>query len=207
MIYNEPETRDIDMLYPKVLQYAPGCPEPTAVEHLRDAAIQLCKATRCWRDLDEFHVTGCGPDKIPAILPYATLFEIEKAWFNDHELEPKTYGSDMLFHDAGEPRYITQVSPDSVMLDPARAGTLKLSMFLMPSENAETLPQFFFDQFPRALADGALGTLLLLPNQPFTNPQLGVAFANKFQATLDRNFAFNMRGQQRAKKRTQPNYF
>ena len=66
---------------------------------------------------------------------------------------------------------------------------------------------FFFDQFPRALADGALGSLLLLPNQPFTNPQLGVVFANKFQAVLDRNFAFNMRGQQRASKRTKPNYF
>lgn len=207
MMHGMPETREIETLYPKVLQYAPGCPEPTAIEHLRDAAVQLCKSTRCWRDIDEFETEGLGPEEIPGIQPYAALFEIEKAWYNDHELERKGFGHDMLFHDAGEPRYITQVGPNSVMLDPAGAGTLKISMFLMPSENAETLPLFFFDQFPRALADGALGTLLLLPNQPFTNPQLGVVFANKFQAVLDRNFAFNMRGQQRARKRTKPNYF
>lgn len=207
MTYTVPETRDIETLFPKVLQYAPGCPEPTAIEHLRDAAVELCKRTRCWRDIDEFEAIGVGPEEIPSILPYAALFEIEKAWFNDHELEPKGYGDDMLFHDAGEPRYIAQVSPNSVMLDPPCAGNLKISMFLMPSENAETLPQFFFDQFPRALADGALGTVLLLPNQPFTNPQLGAAFAQRFQSVLDRNFAFNMRGQQRARIRTRPNHF
>jgi len=197
--------RDIEELLPKVIQYAPGCPDITAVDHLRDAAIQLCERTRCWRVQDEFQTSGlesevfCVPD-------CASLYQIEKAWFNEMELEARSPHLDMLFHDCGQPRFISQVSPNSIRLEPFGRGTLHLSMYLKPSPNAEVLPCFLFDQFARALGDGALSTLLLLPNQPFSNPQLGMAFAAKFEAVLDKNFAFNLRGQQRAPVRTKPRY-
>lgn len=198
-------TRDIEELFPNVLQYAPSCPEPLMTKHLREAAIQLCKTTRCWRDMDELEVVG-AVNVVPAILPYAALFQIEKAWFNDCELEPKTFQQDMLMHDEGMPRYITQASPNSVILDPPGKGTLKITMFLMPSQNAQELPDFMFEQFPMALAHGALGSLLMLPNQPFSSPQMGAVFAAQFQQVLDRNFAFNLRGQQRARIRTKASW-
>lgn len=199
-------TREIEMLAPKILQHATGCPEPTIIEHVRDAAVLLCQRTRCWRDIDEFTTAGYGEEEIPAIAPYAALFEIEKAWFNDHELEARKHGHDMLFHDEGLPKYFTQASPNSVLIEPRMIGNLKLSMFLRPSENAEVLPQFFFDQFPRELAEGALATILMLPNQPYSDPSRAVFYDQRFSAALDRNFAFNMRGQQRAAKRTRPSY-
>lgn len=203
-----PPNRPIEDLYPKVLMYAPGCPEPLAVDHLRDAAITLCERTRCWRDVDEFETDGESRVVIPAIVPGTALYEIEKAWFEEQELEPTGYAEDMLFHDNGYPRRFSQQLPDTLQLIPAGSpGTVRLSMWLKPSQDAEELPKFFFEQFAQALADGALSTLLLIPNQPFTNPQMAAVFDSRFTAMLDRNFAYNMRGQQRARKRTKASFF
>ena len=82
-----------------------------------------------------------------------------------------------------------------------------ISLFLKPSQETDILPDFLVSHMARNIADGALATLLLLPNQPFTNPQMAMAFEAKFQASLDKNFDFNLRGQQRARKRTRANYF
>lgn len=200
-------TREIESLAPKVLQYATGCPEPTIIEHIRSAAVLLCRRTRCWRDIDRFETSGTESEVKPAIAPYAALYEIEKAWFNGQELERRSYSRDMLFHDEGLPQYFTQATLNSLLIEPRARGTLELSMFLMPSENAEVLPQFFFDQFPRELAEGALSTILMLPNQPYSDPNKAVFYENKFSSALDRNFSLNMRGQQRAARRSRASYF
>lgn len=197
--------REIEDLLSKVLPHAPNCPEPMAVEHLREAAISLCKATRCWREVDSFTTTG-DEIEVVCVPPYASLFQMEWARFNDRLLEAVSAGPDILTHEGGTPWGYTQRSPNSLIIEPAAAGILTVSMFLMPAPEATDLPEFMFDQFARALGDGALSTLLLLPNQPYTNPQLAVHFEQKFQTVLDRNFAFNMKGQQRARKRTKPNF-
>ena len=200
--------RDIEDLLTHVLPYAPGCAEPTAVQHLRDAAVRFCERTRCWRFIDTFQTTG-EHHEILAVPSDAVLFEIEWAKFNNRELEAVSPQAATWHNQDGytEPRYITQVNPNCVSLEPHAVGELVISMFLKPAPTALEIPAFMICDFGRALADGALATLLLLPNQPFTNPQLAMVFETKFQQALDRNFALNMRGQQRAPKRTKPNYF
>ena len=81
--------RDIEDLLPNVLPYAPGCAEPTAVQHLRDAAVRFCERTRCWRFIDTFQTTG-EHYEILAVPSEAVLFEIEWAKFNERDLEPIT---------------------------------------------------------------------------------------------------------------------
>lgn len=200
--------QDIEDLLTHVLPYAPGCAEPTAVQHLREAVIRFCERTRCWRFIDTFHTTG-EHHEILAVPSDAVLFEIEWAKFNERELEAVSPQAATWHNQEGytEPRYITQVNPNCVSLEPHAVGELVISMFLKPAPTALEIPAFMICDFGRALADGALATLLLLPNQPFTNPQMAAVFEGKFQASMDRNFAHNMRGQQRAAKRTKPNYF
>lgn len=197
--------KDIEDLMPKVAQFAPGLPEPTAIEHIRDAAIILCKRTRCWRELLESQTTG-ALNALPTMPVGADLFEIESAYFDDQELERVGFSHDMLFHDVGIPHSISQASPNTVLLEPGGVGTLKLSAYLKPSQNTDQLPDFMFDQFHDALVSGALSTILLLPNQPFSSPQLAMAFGGQFNSILDRNFAFNVRGQQRAPVRTKASF-
>lgn len=197
---------DIDMLIPRITPYAPSVPEPLAIQHLRDAAIVFCERTRCWRDTDTIQTTGSDIE-IMAVPPYAALYEIEWARFDDQLLEPKAPTGDMLFHNEGVPRYITQVNPNTITLEPHGIGALSISSYLKPSMNADVIPDFLYTEFGRDIADGALSTLLLIPNQPYSNPQQAMYHSGRFQAALDKNFAYNLRGQQRAAKRTKSSYF
>lgn len=200
--------RDIEDLLPNVLPYTPGCAEPTAVKHLRDAAERFCKRTRCWRFIDKFQTRG-DHHEIVAVPADASLFEVEWARFEGRELEPITPQADTYHMQEGytQPMYITQVNPTCLSIEPHAVGLLEVSMFLFPAPTALELPDFLVTDYGLDLANGALATLLLLPNQPFTSPQLAAVYEGKFQQALDKNFAQNMRGQQRARKRTKPNFF
>jgi hypothetical protein len=197
--------RDMEEIFHKVTQYAMQVPEPSVQEHLRNAAITLCKRTRCWRMQDSFEVTG-DMDDVVCVPSYASLFEIEEARFNDIRLERSKIEGDMIMADLGQPRYVTQFGPNAVALQPRGQGTLWVSMFVMPSLQADVLPDFMIDQFADALGHGALSTLLLIPDQPFSDPQRAAYFDQQFTQALDRNFAYNVRGQQRAPIRTRARF-
>lgn len=200
--------REIEDLLPHVMPYAPGCAEPTAIQHLRDAAVRFCERTRCWRHIDTFKTEGHHHELV-AVPSQAVLYEVEWAKFDGRELCADTPDV-RTWHNQEEaqayPRYITQVNPTCLSIEPHAVGELSISVFLKPAPTADMLPDFLVSHFGRNLADGALATLLLLPNQPFSNPQLAMAFESKFQASLDRNFDFNLRGQQRARKHTRARY-
>ena len=176
------------------------------VEHIREAAIRLCERTRCWRHTDSFDTVG-DEAEIICVPPYAALWEIEEARFDNRKLERTRIDSDILMLGEGMPQSITQFNYNSIPLQPRGRGTLWLSMFLKPSQDADMLPDILVDQFGTAIGEGALSSLLLLPNEPFTNPQQGMFYLQQFSAVLDRNFAYNTRGQQRAAVRTRARFF
>lgn len=189
-----------------IMPYAPACADPVAEIHVISAAREWCEATRCWREKECFPVTG-EEDAVLCVPPYASLFEIEFARFNEVELERVAY-SDAALDVCGQPRQITQVQPQSVALAPrGECGTLTISMFLEPAQDADVLPDFLYESWGQIIAQGALGSLLIIPDQPFSNPGLAAYNAGLFQTAKDRNFHHNRRGQQRAPLRTKPQYF
>lgn len=198
---------EIASLMHLVLPFAPGCPEPTAVQHLRWAAQRFCERSRIWRSCSDFDVEG-GCDEVLCVPSYAQIYEIEQAWFNGSELEARPFGSfGRQCPGNSIPHYITQSTPKSVKLVPGalEKGGLRLHLFLKPSQDAEDIPDFL-SEFEQVLADGALSRILLIPNQPFTSPDMAGAYGGSFQAELDRNFNRNLRGQQRAPVRTKARY-
>lgn len=197
---------EFDVLLPRVNQFAQAVPEPLAIQHLRDAAIVLCERTRCWRDV--YTTTTSGDDiEVTSVPSYAALFEIEWARFDGQLLMPVAPTSDLIVGEEGVPRNITQLTPNTVTLVPFGVGQLQMSSFLKPSMSADVIPDFLYTEFGSALADGALSTLLLIPNQPYSNPQQAMYHGQRFNAVLDKNFAYNLRGQQRAAKRTKSSFF
>lgn len=198
--------REIAEMMHLILPHAQACPEPTAVQHLRWAAMKFCEASRIWRSCQEFNVTG-GCSEVMCVPQHAQIFEIEQAWFNDRKLEPQSAGYFDRQYDDSQPRWITQNGSNSVRLVPGaqEQGVMRLNLFLKPSRDAEDFPDFL-DEFEQEIADGALSRILVIPNQPFTDPQMAMSFGGSFQAALDRNFNRNLRGQQRAPVRTKARY-
>lgn len=202
----------IDFL-PKVNQYAPGCAEPAAFDALRAAAAEFCERTGLWRATLTINTASQEPD-IMALPADSTMHAIELVLFNGRELERVTpeylderFSTWRTETATGEPQYITQLVQDEIRLYPFADGEVSAFVRLKPTANADTLPDFLADRYRDTLQAGALAKILLLPGQPFTNPDLAMMFHARFQADLDRLFDAKSRGQQRAPARTKPAFF
>lgn len=203
---------ELDVFLPKILPYAPGCAEPTAHGAIIKAAQDFCERTRIWRDEDTFTVT---PDScnVVCVPDGAELFEIEHASINGYTLDPISIGDlnrdtpDWRTKDADLGRWITQTAPGSVMVVPRCSGQLRLSTTLRPSNDADQLPEFIGKLHQQIIADGALAEILMIPDQPFTAPDRAQFYMMRFEAGLSRLSNLSVKGQQRAKARTRPQFF
>lgn len=215
-------TINVSELLPLVQPYAPRASYPAMMQALRKAAIEFCEKTRCWRHM--IRVTISRQD-FPAIAPgYAAIHEFEVATFNDDiTLTPVQY-SDLdkaEFEEDGLPRYITQTGPNRVSILPFSDGVLDISVFLKPRHGDDyelsleqvpqnvydTIPDFLFTLHGEVIAAGALGRLLMLPDQPFSDPKKAQYFLNEFDRRSTRLNNNNVRGQHRARPRIQPSWF
>ena len=217
-------TINLSAFLPLVRPYAPGAAIPTITQALRLAAIDFCARTRCWRRKITVDVTR---QDYPVIAPgYAEIHEIEHATFDGgyplrnvpyNEVDPQDFDVE------GVPTLITQVAPNEVALVPFMEGELTISVFLKPQQGVfhastsgpggtaenwyDSVPEFLLSQHGEAIAAGALSRLLVMPDQPFMNPELAVAMDGRFQRAIDANFAANVTGQQRARPRTRASFF
>lgn len=204
--------KDIDALLPRVLRYAPACPEVLAISHLRDAAKEFCRRTKLWRLSDSIELPVEGEDILCA--PQGSfILEIAAARIEGVNLTPVT----ALWLDIDRPgwrddeagsgaRYVTQTAPDTIRVVPIQAGTLLLELVLAPTDDAEQVPDFMVDQYAQVIANGAIGEVLSTPSD-FANPQLGAGFVQRFSADLDRVSTSARKGQQNAPLRTRGSYF
>ena len=204
--------KPIDDFLPLILPRAPGCPEPIAFDAIRQAAIEFCERTRIWRDTDQFMADEFGDIFAPA---QSVIHQIEDARFEGHRLTPVSVqdlnerypGYDWTTQSGDQPKYITQIHPNTVKIVPAWEGMITMTILLKPSNDAQELPDFIFDQYARTIADGALAEILMIPGQPYTNPQGGAMYSQRFQQRLDSIQVQWLKGQQRAPIHTKTSFF
>lgn len=205
---------DLEDFLPKVLPFAPGCPEPTALEHIRNAIIEFCEETRLWRFDDTFEI---GDDPNIVCTPQgAVIHEIERCDFNGSRLHPRSidwlddhhpdWRSDTKFL-TGSPSYFTQTHPDTIQVVPYSKGRVKVWLRLKPSEDAEQVPDFIASQHRNMIGWGALVGIMMLPGQPFSDPNRAAYYQARFDQSLGRSSRLQSRGQQRAPIRTKAQFF
>ncbi len=204
--------KPIDSILGSINPYAPGCAAPTAYFAIRQAAIEFCERTRLWRYEDEFDVSAAESESI--VTPYGSvLLDIERASCDGEPLEPRTVAwldeRMPTWRDGGavgDPKYLTQLELNTMRIVPGKAGTVKISVWLKPSQDCMDLPDFMVDQYREIIAHGALGRILMMPNQPYTNGDLGAGFMASFQGKLVGLSGKSVTGQQRARVRTKASF-
>lgn len=208
--------KELDEFLPNVRMYAPGVSDPVAFFAIRQAAIDFCERSRMWRWEDEFSITA--DDYEDLIAPDgAVIHEIEAVWFNGHKITKKKtpkeldeclpgWRSDTENRPEGDPTYITQTAPNTMVLAPFGTGTVKVSVYLKPSQDCEQLPDFLADQHRETIAWGALARILMIPNQSFTDPNMAAVWGQSFQNKLDGKADAGITGQQRARVRTKASF-
>lgn len=214
--------RHLNDLMPLARPYAGRCPDFLIAQAARMAAVEFCERTRCWRHLMDFDASA--PVTNGLIPLEAVIWEIEAASAGGVPLAPVQHtqvATDTA--ETGSPRYISQVNPWGVLVHPFPATgpvNVKMTAFLKPRsdivvglddanpilDGLNVVPEWMMQQHAERLVDGALSRVLMMEGESWFSPQRAAVYRAAFDSALNRNFAANMRGQQRAPIRMPTSY-
>lgn len=206
--------RDLYELAPHVMPWAPTCPEPLMIQYLREAAIEFCRRTRSWRSEEIYKLTSADQDVNLVTCCDSIIHEIERVRYREDShcvwQQPLTAIS---YEEADDwqggdavPMHFTQRLPNTLRVCPFSVGEIRVTLFLKPDQQAQTIPDYIAEQYPQVIAAGALAKILMLPGYDFAEPTQAMMYQTMFNEACDRHFRDNLRGQQRAPIRTRPSY-
>lgn len=171
-----------DLLLPKVYAGAPGVPETAAEHYLREAAIRFCEAAG-WLQRDVRFPTACGLCVYP-LLPSECerVVRVQRVWFGHCRYNE--------WHDDGIAFAVDAIdTPDAaVVLDaePDGCEPLNVRYVAAPARDACLIDARLIEEWGQTLVDGALSTLVMLPDQPFSNSTLAAIHARTFDDDIRR---------------------
>lgn len=200
-----------------VLPYAPTAAQISVQRYLVDSAIELCQKTGIWREvLDELNVRAGQPEVELDLPPDSQLFQITEVYFDGQKVDPVppddlvNKGDDWFTKQSSRPYGFYSTNPTALILVPApeesRQRALKVFAKLMPTRNAQVLPDLLLDRYPEVVACGALARLLMEPDQAYSNQQMAMTNAEMFEVKSKKIAQEAQKGFARSKFRTKP-YF
>ena len=173
---------------PHVQPSVPNCPVPTMVNAIREAAIEFCQATGIWPLISEKTTLLTGEEAYKLASPdNAEVEAVNIVRVNGRNLTPIT--EDDFYSKpkaAGPPKHYVVVEPLTVLLWPAPdtmdIGAMEVKASLQPSNASTESPAFLFTRHREAIVAGALSKLMIIPEKPWTNPQLSSFNEAKFKS-------------------------
>lgn len=186
--------RDFITLEPRMAPSVPGCPRPTIIQHVRDAAIEVCKKTLAWRFEQDFVRLTPGVYSYDFDTPdYTEATGIISATVNGvplvHMTQEELHSSAPMWPSAdsstwGSPATISQIGIGTFVLEPVPDASLaydvKMFLALKPTRDAVGMDNAVFDALEQLILHGALQHLLVLPNKPWSDRELATYHAKQY---------------------------
>jgi len=193
----------------KVALSAPGCPEPTAVQFLRSAAIDFCGQTHVWRHVAapialiggvyEYSYNQPANSVVQAVLSAVRDggYNLASLTLSELALVYPSFGDTTV---AGAPDVLSEVSPTKFIIQPVPDGsyTLQMTYALKPTPSATDMDSDVLDEIQEALVHGALRDVLAMPNTPWHDTSLATYHAKMYAAAVSKSKAQARIGRQRA---------
>lgn len=178
---------------PEVLPFVPDCPQIVAVNAIRNACIDFCNKTWYWQvDLDPLPIVA-KVSNYPIDVPSGTEFIglagcwIEGVWIDaqsNDELNRKFRGLDWRTIEGGNPRYVTQIESEEILLVPRPAETkqnaLTIRAVIAPAIDSTEVGRDLLNHYRRVISLGARSYLHGTMGQPFSDLNLSEYFEGKF---------------------------
>jgi hypothetical protein len=191
----------VSTLFPRLVPYVPGVPDPMAQQALVDAAITFCEDSVAVRvDLDPFQTT---PDVATYVLDSPSQqrsIRVVGVKLDGIELAPAKadshYSSDQ---PSGTPNYYTSFYNEDEELvlqlfdPPDSVQTLQVYVATCPTRDASQFDDRLVGQWQDAVVNGALGRLFAIPSTSFTDHKAAMIYADRAtvltrRARVDANF-------------------
>ena len=177
----------------RVVAAAPGLPESAAQSYLRDAAIRFCEASG-WLEREILLPMACGVRDYPVVPAESErVVRVVAVWVGCDGLDPRR---DVLEDGCGFRVEVLDTPDVSVWID--REGDacdrLRVRYVAAPTHDACRLDTRLAEEWGRAIIEGALADVLLLPGQAFSDPRLAAVYGQRFEAAILRARTRRLRG-------------
>lgn len=171
-----------------------GCPRPTIIQYVRNAAIEVCEKTLVWRyEQDPIRLTA-GVYEYDYEVPDDTeVVAIIHATVNGNPLTPCTQEDIHARYpqwpsaDATQrstPVLIGQFDPGHFILSPVPDDSVdydvKMFLALRPTRTATGMAEAPFNECEQLIVHGALQHLLVLPEKSWTDRELATYHAKQY---------------------------
>lgn len=203
----------LDVFLSRLLPQVPACPEPLALEHLKDACIEFCEKSLAIRqDLDFFYsVANLGQyDLDPPSNQHmiATVLsvrydgkELSGIFVEDAQELPEAAGNPAgFFTSRTNNEFVLHLHPT-----PEAREQVLVNVALRPIRSATEVDDDLYNLYADAIIDGAIARLAKIPNQPFTDLAYAAAMQNSFREKAARakvdSYHGRIRGNSRVKMR------
>jgi hypothetical protein len=191
--------------YPFILPVVRGCDSDVVDFHTRQAAIEFCRRSQCWRVEIPIGVVVDQPTYVLPVpdgasiskLHAAVLLNVDGVECDEFKPVPPAFGREMVRNNRSGS--LVFLSDDGLSLTvsptPSVAGAQILaSVALKPSQASATFPDFLFEQYVDAIAAGALARLLDLPRTNWRDTGEAQTQRNKFTTECGNASARTSRG-------------
>jgi hypothetical protein len=172
----------------KFMHLVPGCPEPEAIDALRDAVIEFCDESQSWiywvddktSNSLAFTVALNETKAIPIGLLDAYLADeqLDVIDINDQQA-PTPTNSTLLTFDRTRLWDSIQLIPPPTVATPVR-----LLVTWKPTPWALEFPDHLWFSRAEALKAGALSRLMFNAGVPYSNPQAAVGYEQVFRSAI-----------------------
>lgn len=203
---------------PEVLAFATDCPQPVAINAIRNATIEFCERSLYYTyEVPAVDVVA-GTSRYTLTLPTdTTLAHIVDAWvdkrFLNHAGEDdlrQLYGLDWRTQ-VGAPSYITQLDLATVALVPSPdvsvIGGLKVIAALKPTRASLVVSDNIKERWLEVISAGARARIHAIPNMSFSDMNVAMMCKAMFNTGIARADIERRRGLVRAITSVRPPRF
>ncbi len=187
----------VDAWFDEVVPAAQLCPNPIIRKDIVNACRDLCRRSMLWtQQLAAIDVVA-GQAEYPLTVSGADLVGVDRAQFDGKQMDPVSETA--LDEDTREPEYWRTRPIDvpkryyvdaqyNIRLvytpNASKTDALVVWAIVMPPQDAVEVPDFLYNEFKETITTGAKGRLLLRPNMPWSDTQLGAGFMNTYEQML-----------------------
>lgn len=217
--------KTIDLFFPLVVPYVPGCSDPMALQAIRHALIDFCQSSDLVQRIYSYDVVA-GQDAyvvdVPDHMNMNRVLNIgwQGRWLSP--IPPDAVPSDVVLLGqpvglanprAGDPEAYFQQSPSETTFrlypipdtDLAKGLTVKASY--SPSQTALSMEDHLFDNWAEEIAAGAIARLLAMPGQQFTNVHAATVYRSQFRDGISDARRLKEQGYTQGSQRVAPRRF
>lgn len=186
--------------YEDVLPYVPGCPEPVALQKIRQAAIDYCRQSRAWRYLSlgpidpvasqQTYVIGTSAalGSLPADVVVVHVYQVNYDGTPLEFVTPAAFRAkdDLWFSEVGTPEVVTSFEEGELSFYPIPESTgvdlIKCpEIALAPTQAAAGVDERIYQFARETIAKGARALILQIPKKPYSDPMLGMELWQQFE--------------------------